>query len=309
MIRRPFIILGSATALLVGIVFGTAMLMQGGHMPAPSMQQEGVKDTTTNMLRRAAQIVRASGVDSAFIEDLLAQPETSFNEDFARINVTNYAVKTDYSHNYNAQSIRRVKEFISNNDSILTVCERTYGVQREVVAAILWVETKYGQILGKHHVPSVFLSVVLCREPEFIERNVEKVIAGEPLDTAGVDSVRRLIRQKADRKVRWAIDQLRSLSDMQRRGVINVHKLYGSWAGAFGLTQFLPSSYQRWAQDGNGDGTIDLYAIQDAVHSVANYLRSNGWGTTPSSHRSAIFHYNNSNAYVDAVLTLAAKVR
>jgi len=294
MIRRPVIISLGAAVLVLGIVFGTVMLVQGG--PAPTVQQDGAKDTTS-MLRRAAQIVRASGVDSAFIEDLLAQPETSFNEDFARINVTNYAVKVDYSHNYNAPSIR------------LTVCEHTYGVQREVVAAILWVETKYGRILGKHHVPSVFLSVVLCREPEFIERNVEKVIAGEPLDTAGVDSVRRLIRQKADRKVRWAIDQLRSLSDMQRRGVINVHKLYGSWAGAFGLTQFLPSSYQRWAQDGDGDGTIDLYAIQDAVHSVANYLRSNGWGTTPASHRSAIFHYNNSTAYVDAVLTLAAKVR
>jgi len=151
MIRRPVIISLGAAVLVLGIVFGTVMLVQGG--PAPTVQQDGAKDTTS-MLRRAAQIVRASGVDSAFIEDLLAQPETSFNEDFARINVTNYAVKVDYSHNYNAPSIRRVKEFISNNDSILTVCEHTYGVQREVVAAILWVETKYGRILGKHHVPS-----------------------------------------------------------------------------------------------------------------------------------------------------------
>jgi membrane-bound lytic murein transglycosylase B len=89
---------------------------------------------------------------------------------------------------------------------------------------------------------------------------------------------------------------------------MNVVDLRGSWAGAFGYPQFLPSSYLKWAVDGDNDGDIDLYTIADAAFSIGNYLKSNGWSVKPSARKNAIHHYNNSDAYVKAVYTLANKL-
>jgi lytic murein transglycosylase len=62
------------------------------------------------------------------------------------------------------------------------------------------------------------------------------------------------------------------------RGDLALDKLYGSWAGAFGQTQFIPSTYQRLAVDFDGDGRRDLVgSAADALGSTANYLRAAGW--------------------------------
>jgi lytic murein transglycosylase len=62
------------------------------------------------------------------------------------------------------------------------------------------------------------------------------------------------------------------------RGDLELNKLYGSWAGAFGQTQFIPSTYQRLAVDFDGDGRRDLVgSAADALGSTANYLKASGW--------------------------------
>jgi membrane-bound lytic murein transglycosylase B len=61
-------------------------------------------------------------------------------------------------------------------------------------------------------------------------------------------------------------------------GDIHPASLRGSWAGAFGHTQFMPSTFQRLAVDGDGDGRRDIVdSIPDAVHSTANFLKRAGW--------------------------------
>jgi membrane-bound lytic murein transglycosylase B len=85
----------------------------------------------------------------------------------------------------------------------------------------------------------------------------------------------------------------------------------GSPSGAFGLPQFLPTSYLRFAVDGNGDGLVSLYDPADAIASAANYLVSHGWrpALTRQQQRQVIWAYNHSAAYIDAVLFLADRVR
>lgn len=274
--------------------------------PPTTVTGDGGVTSKESPLRRAADIARQHGVDSLFLERLLDNSNTTFVESAVKINVTNYASSPDYSHNHNARSVQTVKKFMANHDSLLSAVTASTGVPSEVIASILWVESKCGTILGKYHVPSVYLSVALASESEHINRNVEAVAKG---DTTQMNAVRDNITKRAAKKVTWAMAQLRALDTMQRRGTINVMNLYGSWAGAFGWSQFLPSSYLSWAVDGNADGEIDLYSVADAAHSVGNYLRSNGWSDADSSQRAAVHHYNNSTAYVDAVLTLAKKVR
>ena len=61
-------------------------------------------------------------------------------------------------------------------------------------------------------------------------------------------------------------------------GDLQLDELYGSWAGAFGQTQFIPSTYQRLAVDFDGDGRRDLVrSVADALGSTANYLKRSGW--------------------------------
>jgi membrane-bound lytic murein transglycosylase B len=301
MSSRLTISLGLSAALLAaGLVFAIQPDGQNGNAPI-------ARPDTTGALERALKVIAShGGVDTGFVRELIASPQTRFDTTLVSINVTNFASKPDYSHNYNAYSLQQVRQFLQAHTTMLAEAEQQYGVPAEAIAAILWVETKYGRYTGKHHIPSVYLSVALSAEPEFIERNVERVVTGAGADTLSRDSVRAMVERKADKKVRWAISQLQALEYIARHGTLDVHRLRGSWAGAFGLSQFLPSSYREWAVDGDRDGDVDLYSTHDAIFSVGNYLNKNGWGASDAEQRKAVFHYNNSTAYVDAVLHLAA---
>jgi membrane-bound lytic murein transglycosylase B len=117
------------------------------------------------------------------------------------------------------------------------------------------------------------------------------------------------IYARSNKKAEWALDQIIALEKIDANLHLEALELKGSWAGAFGISQFIPTSYLSWAVDGNGDGVVNLFNLPDAVFSVANYLKSNGWGNADNEQRNAVFHYNNSSAYVDAVLKLASLIK
>lgn len=256
-------------------------------------------------IERAARRAREGGVDSAYIEALLRDSMTNFNPKYVKNNVTNFASKADYSHNFSEEAISNVQSFVKAHDSTFRRAVARFGVPAKVIAALMWVETKHGRITGKHHVPSVYLSVLLSSEPEFIDTNTNIVMNAKQLDSTKYDSVRTSVEQRAKRKVSWALTQLKALATIQQNKTLNTLELRGSWAGAFGYTQFLPSSYLSWATDATGDGLIDLYRFDDAIFSVANYLHRAGWGASDEQQRKAIYHYNNSDDYVNAVLKLS----
>jgi len=79
-----------------------------------------------------------------------------------------------------------------------------------------------------------------------------------------------------------------------------------SSAGAIGWTQFLPSTWERWGMDADGDGKADPYNAVDAIFSTARYLRVTG---APDDYYSAIYAYNHADWYVREVLTLADQFR
>ena len=127
----------------------------------------------------------------------------------------------------------------------LATVSQQYGVDPATVVAVWGVESDYGKTFGKRPLLTS-LSTLSCfgrRQPFF---------RGEFFATL------KLIQS----------------GDLKAEG------LAGSWAGAFGHTQFMPSTYQRIAVDGDGDGRRDLVAsIPDALASTANYLKQAGWRT------------------------------
>ena len=143
------------------------------------------------------------------------------------------------------QRIAEGRAMLTQWGSVLAAAEQRYGVDRHVIAAVWGVESNYGQNLGGR--PLVrSLATVSC----FGGR--QRFFRGELLAT------------------------LRILQS----GDMPADALRGSWAGAFGQTQFMPSTYQRRAGDCDGDGRRDIVAsVPDALGSTANFLARAGWQT------------------------------
>ncbi|RRU09529.1 lytic murein transglycosylase [Stenotrophomonas sp. 278] len=134
---------------------------------------------------------------------------------------------------------------LAQHRDLLATVSTQYGVDPATIVAVWGVESDYGRVFGKRPLLQS-LATLACngrRQPFF---------RGELL----------------------------SLLKLLDAGELSADGLTGSWAGAFGHTQFMPSTYARIAVDGDGDGRRDLVAsIPDALASTANYLKKAGWRT------------------------------
>lgn len=250
----------------------------------------------------------AKGADTLFVYKLINDPNATFDDNFIKINVTGYLKKADYTSHYSSRSVRKTKDFVKRNADVLDACEEKYGVPKEFIASILWIETRHGSYLGGSHISSVFLSAALADEEEYVKMNKEALRQDFSGDSLELRRLEEKIEKRSAKKADWALNELLAIEELSKRSPIPYNEIKGSWAGAFGISQFLPSSYVKWAVDGDGDGIVNLFDEEDAIYSVANYLTVNGWGEDIESRRKAVYHYNNSSAYVDAVFKLAEKI-
>jgi membrane-bound lytic murein transglycosylase B len=141
------------------------------------------------------------------------------------------------------ERIARGREVLAQYAPTFAAVARTYGVDPAIIAAIWGVESNYGTLGG--------------------ERPVIR-------STATLACVGR--RQDYFR------DEFLSTLEILQRGDVPAERLVGSWAGAFGPTQFMPSSFKRYAVDFDGDGRCDVVdSIPDVIASTANNLKTDGW--------------------------------
>jgi|SRR5690625_2430833 len=134
--------------------------------------------------------------------------------------------------------------FWNEHSQLLERISADYGVPAEILVAIVGVETYYGRYKGKHRVLDALATLGFNYPPraDFFRRELEHYL---------------LLAQEED------LDPL---------------KITGSYAGAMGMPQFIPSSYRAYAADGDGDGRRDLFDnTADILASVANYFRRHQW--------------------------------
>jgi membrane-bound lytic murein transglycosylase B len=287
---------------------------------AQTLTSAGTRGTNTIDSRYEPIIRRlvSDGWPEAWVRAKFADPRTEFIEKLSVINARKKSSGASGSSSAYAwvntkESALACSTFIETYRAEIESAEQIYGVDKETIAALLRCETRHGQVTGKYHVFSVFASTALMPVEEYVERNVARarqVMAERDADSAAIEAEVAWIRARAVKRGNWAYGELVNLLKIERHGHIDGMSLYGSWAGAFGWSQFLPSSYLSRAVDGNGDGRLDLFTPADAIHSVANYLKSAGYRSgSNSSKRKAIYNYNNSTAYVNSILGLAERVR
>jgi len=130
-----------------------------------------------------------------------------------------------------------------NNQELLQAVEDKYGVPKEIMVAIWGIETRYGAITG---------------------------------DIPLIPAVATLAYDK--RRSAFFKKQLMAALQMIDKGYADLSIMKGSWAGAMGQPQFIPTSYMVWAADWDGDGKRDIWTNKgDVFASIGNYLAKNGW--------------------------------
>lgn len=259
------------------------------------------------------------GVDYEFLRQVILDSSTQFNEKYVQINVSlskDTTEKTEpspssqiYDKLVTEEAVSKITDFIQNNLSVLTQAEQRFNVNKDVLASLLWVETRLGDYLGYHHILSVFASLSLVDQPEFIEYNLKRVRDKYHPSKKEYVQLKQLLVERSKAKAKWAANEFIALIKLKDKLPYKITEIYGSYAGAFGLSQFLPSSFSKWAIDADGDGKFNLFSVKDAIFSTANYLSQHGFNNNNIEfQRKAIFAYNHSTKYVNTILLLANKV-
>lgn len=194
------------------------------------------------------------------------------------------------------------RAFLAKYHSSFEQLSRFSSVNPEIVTAILLVETHFGQNTGREGIFNRLARVSSVGEPSTLAQNFELIRRDYPSVT--MDQVRK----RALYLEETFLPELIALFAIAERDKTDILGIKGSFAGAFGIPQFLPSSYIAYAVDGDGDGSISLYNIYDAIFSTANFLTHYGWkrGLTENQKRAVVWNYNHSQAYVDTIFWLAA---
>jgi membrane-bound lytic murein transglycosylase B len=277
-------------------------------------------DRRASATQRYEPIIRKlvdRGFSERWLRERFADRRTVFIPKLAKVTPRKSTGNAEPSSAYRwvntVESARACLAFIDTYRSILDSASRRYGVEPEMVAALMRTETQHGKVTGDYHVLSVFASTALLTQPDVLAENIANgftTLRERNADSAEMREQAQYIRARSQKKADWALNELAHLLRIERDGKLDAMSIYGSWAGAFGWSQFLPSSYVRRAVDGDGDDVIDLFNPADAIHSVANYLKSAGYVRGNNRRvRKALFNYNNSTPYVTSIMGLASRVK
>ena len=150
--------------------------------------------------------------------------------------------KTYISKRTSSKKVSSGKKFYEKNSKLIISIENKFNIERELLLALMGIETNFGTYVGKMDILS-------------------------SLATLSFDQ----------RRSEFFTNELLILLRLIENNQIDYKTLYGSWAGAFGFFQFMPSTMKNYAIDHDGNGYIDLKNNNDAYASASNYLNQIGW--------------------------------
>jgi len=189
-----------------------------------------------------ARGIRQRTLDTAFRRVRLNPRVVELNENQPEFNRAIW----DYMDGaVSAERVERGRALMRRYRKLLRRAERAYGVPESIVTAIWGLESNYGKLMGSFNVI-------------------------EALATLAFDG----------RRAAFGREQLMAALRILDEGDIAPERMMGSWAGAMGQTQFIPTVFLQYAKDGNGDGKRNLWDTKsDVFASTANYLKEKGWQT------------------------------
>lgn len=202
------------------------------------------------------------------------------------------------------ESISLARNFLRQNLRLLRKAEKRFQVEKEVVVAILLVESRFGENIGKYRVIPTLGSLSLMGSQEHLSKIY--TILRERNPELSYEWVEELAKRRAE----WAYRELRCFLKIIRHESIDPLEIYGSYAGALGMAQFIPSSYLNYALSKKGLGNW-LLSREESIFSIGNYLKSHGWerGLSMERKKKVLWSYNHSHPYVETILKIAQKIK
>ena len=176
--------------------------------------------------------------------------------------------KTYISKRTSSKKVSAGLKFYQNNNTLIDKVAKQYNIEKELLLALMGIETNFGTYVGKMDILS-------------------------SLATLSYD------KRRSD----FFTNELITLLKLIDTNQINYETLYGSWAGAFGFFQFMPSTIKDYAFDFNKDDRINLKESSDAYASAANYLSSIGW----KKNQPCFYKINLNNDIPKNLLNVSAK--
>ncbi len=234
--------------------------------------------------RLVSERLRGSGIPQQFIDAAFLDPRVKIHPEIAeRFAKPGEALPYDrYRRIFITPGrIKAGAEFYREHQALLDAMARRWGVDPFVILAISGVETYYGRYTGKYAVFNALYTAV----------------------------------HTVPKRSSWAARELAEWLKYVHADNLDPLATKGSYAGAFSYGQFIPSSFNAYAIDFDGDGTRDPYEWPDVLASISNYLVRNGYqpGETDYSPSGSIWRgiyaYNHSDNYVKVVLELRAEVK
>ncbi|MDR2826828.1 MAG: lytic murein transglycosylase [Candidatus Adiutrix intracellularis] len=195
----------------------------------------------------------------------------------------------------------QIASFYQTDRTIFDHMSHYYNVPGEVVAAIMWVETNYGRNFGKNKAAAMLASMAAAAS-NF------SVVASAVADLGNDRETINFLKENSIKRGNWALNELAALLRYSFDNNYDPTTFPGSIYGAIGWGQFMPSNILKYGIDANGDGRIDLFDKADAIFSIGNFLRTNGWTglkIPEETRRKVIMKYNCSNIYVNTIIYVA----
>lgn len=207
--------------------------------------------TSTSDFQGCLANLRSQAIASSVLASSYDRYTQNLKPDYSVIDKLNYqpefstAIWDYLSGLVDDERVQVGKQKLAQHRVVLNRVEQAYGVPAETVVAVWGVESNYGDISGKYPLLQA-LGTLSCE----------------------------------GRRQSYFRSEFFATMRILQRGDLTQDQLYGSWAGAFGHTQFMPSTYERLAVDFDGDGRRDLVSsTTDALASTANFLKRAGWQT------------------------------
>lgn len=195
-----------------------------------------------NDVRMRAQ---AQHISTTTIKETLKSPmfipsivQNDKNQSEFKLSLNDYLERT-----VNSTRVANGRKMAKQYPTMLERVEKRFGVPRHVILAFWGMESNYGSVKSTHRLKDAFFTLMYD-----------------------------------GRREKFFGEQLLSLMKIADNNSLDINAIYGSWAGAMGHFQFIPTTLAQYGVDGNGDGRIDIiHSIGDAMFSAGNYLNKLGW--------------------------------